>query len=132
MRNYSHCKTCLVPHSPLLRAIVPTTGYASVYQLSLPVSARTLRSMLELLYTGEITATKTEVEEITTGLTLLGILSPSEPSQSSACPPPAPREPDTSLAVGIINSSQVCFLTSRHITSSLQPTIFRPRMLPLL
>ena len=83
--------------------------------------------MLELLYTGEITATKTEVEEITTGLTLLGILSPSEPSQSSVCPPPPPplqqqqpraQEPHTSLAVGIINSSQVCFLTSPHITST--------------
>ena len=115
----------LVPHSPLLRAIVPTTGYASVYQLCLPVPARTLRSMLELLYTGEITATKTEVEEITTGLTLLGILSPSEPSQSSVCPPPPPpqqqpraQEPHTSLAVGIINSPQVCFLTSPHITST--------------
>ena len=110
-----------VPHSPLLRAIVPTTGYASVYQLCLPVSARTLRSMLELLYTGEITATKTEVEEIKTGLTLLGILSPSEPSQSPACPPPLPQhqpraqEPQTSLAVGIINSSQVCFLTSPQV-----------------
>ena len=69
-------KLVLVPHSPLLRAIVPTTGYASVYQLCLPVSARTLRSMLELLYTGEITATKTEVEQIQTGLALLGIFSP--------------------------------------------------------
>ena len=65
-----------VPHSPLLRAIVPTTGYASVYQLCLPVSGRTLRNMLELLYTGEITATKTEVEQIQTGLALLGIFSP--------------------------------------------------------
>merc|ERR1719510_997713 len=98
----------LVPHSPLLRAILPTTGYASVYQLCLPVPTRTLRSMLEVLYTGEITATTTEVEQIKTGLTLLGILSPSD------CPPPPPPPPqqprvkqsDTSLAVGVINSSQ--------------------------
>ena len=131
-----------VPHSPLLRAIVPTTGYASVYQLCLPVSARTLRSMLELLYTGEITATKTEVEEIKTGLTLLGILSPSEPShsQSPVCPPPPPQhqqqprvqEPQTSLAVGIINSSQVCLLTSPIIIIYPSTDNFRPRMLSLL
>ena len=108
----------LVPHSPLLRAIVPTTGYASVFQLCLPVSTRTLRSMLEVLYTGEISATRAEVEEIKTGLTLLGILSPSD------CPPPPPQQPrvkesDSSLAVGVINSSQVSFLlTARHMTSS--------------
>ena len=72
--------------------------------------------MLELLYTGEITATKTEVEQIQTGLALLGIFSPSEPPPP---PPPPPQhqhqqvrvlELDNSLAVGIINSSQVCFL----------------------
>ena len=120
----------LVPHSPLLRAIVPTTGYASVYQLCLPVSGRTLRSLLELLYTGEISASRTEVEEIKTGLTLLGILSPSEPSQSTVCPPP-PAQPSSSLSVGIINSSQV---SSPHklITLSPQLTYCRPRMLPLL
>ena len=58
----------LVSHSLLLRAIVPTT-------------------MLELIYTGEIIATSTEVDEIKTRLTLLGILSPSA----------------SSLAVGVVN-----------------------------
>ena len=66
--------------------------------------------MLELLYTGEISASKTEVEEIKTGLTLLGILSPSEPSQSSTNPPPLTQQASSSLSVGIINSSQVSLL----------------------
>ena len=81
-----------------------------------------------MLYTGEISATRTEVEEIKTGLTLLGILSPSD------CPPPLPQQPrlkesDSSLAVGVINSSQVCLLLT---SSSSHQAICRPRMQPLL
>ena len=92
--------------------------------------------MLELLYTGEITATNTELEQIKTGLTLLGIFSPSEPPPPP--PPPQQQQPrvlelDTSLAVGIINSSQVCFLLtlSPGLARSSSDNC-RPRKPPLL
>ena len=65
------------------------------------MSARTLRSLLELLYTGEITATNTELEEIKTGLTLLGIFSPSEPPP----PPPPPQHQHQQVRVLELDSS---------------------------
>ena len=63
------------------------------------MSTNTLKSLLELLYTGDVSASKAEIEEIRTGLTLLGILEPASQSEEAVV-----RSP---LAVGVINSSQV-------------------------
>ena len=63
------------------------------------MSTNTLKSLLELLYTGDVSASKAEIEEIRTGLTLLGILEPASQSEEAVVGSP--------LAVGVINSSQV-------------------------
>jgi len=97
----------LVPHSPLLKDIIPPNSVETpFYQICLPVSTRTLKNLLKLLYTGDVSASKVEIKQIKTGLTLLGILDLASGCQSEDTLAEASKEPQPSLAVGVINSSQ--------------------------
>ena len=61
-----------------------------------------------LLYTGEAQATESEMEDIRDGLTLLGILQPTPAPHLEKVPKVESDPFYPSLAVGTINSSQVC------------------------
>ena len=66
---------------------------------------------MELLYTGETQASHSELEKIKVGLNLLGILHPGQghqPDQPAVTCAPVPEV--SSLAEGVINSSQVSWL----------------------
>ena len=67
--------------------------------------------MLELLYTGEVTASSTHIQQIKSGLTLLGVLSPSGYPTPPCQQQPllsTNEEPELLQPVGVINSAQVC------------------------
>jgi len=74
----AHCNLSLVaPRSPLLRSMCINTpqypGASSEIFISVPISGKILLTIQELLYSGQVSRSWKEIEQVSAGLALLGI-----------------------------------------------------------
>jgi len=74
----AHCNLSLVaPRSPLLRSMCGNTpqypGSSSEIFINVPISGKILLTIQELLYSGQVSRSWKEIEQVSAGLALLGI-----------------------------------------------------------